>query len=360
VARACYRILDLDLTLESPSASFLEAFHQDYQRFARPGGGAGRTLHLRFDPGREGGGASLEIDGRRVSLQGHPDPERCAVQMSAQALMECVEAFTVLHAAVLGTPGGALALSGPSGAGKTTLTLALLESGCAYLSDDFCPIHRETGLVHPFPRSLWVRDQAGTQARNLHRGKVIHPLDGSGFAIQEQPCALRWLVCLDAGEAATLECLSLVPRSGQGGPLLEHLRRIEGLELERAESPGLPVEWRIRYPKGEGRGGRVRSLIEEHRRELWNAFSTASVQPDFTRSARLEPISGHEAAFFLLRELKQTRVSGSGSEGRLSPGALLAHLSTLLEKVACFRLTPGSRDARLALIQGIMGQEEPA
>lgn len=65
-----------------------------------------------------------------------------------------------LHAAALTRgPAGAL-FAGASGAGKTTLAVALARSGWSLAGDDIAPIDVETGLVHPFPKPLSIREPA--------------------------------------------------------------------------------------------------------------------------------------------------------------------------------------------------------
>ncbi|HYO60305.1 MAG TPA: hypothetical protein VEU29_00220 [Actinomycetota bacterium] len=73
---------------------------------------------------------------------------------------ERIERYVTLHAAAVARDGHLVLLAGRSGAGKTTLTLALLDAGWTYLSDDLAPVSTETGLVHPFPKPLGVKDPA--------------------------------------------------------------------------------------------------------------------------------------------------------------------------------------------------------
>ncbi|UCF67602.1 MAG: hypothetical protein JSV80_17870 [Acidobacteriota bacterium] len=105
----------------------------------------------------------------RVITGGSPvplDPDRAEQQafgLVFRALLDRIDRFVVLHAAALERHRRALVLAGPSGTGKTTLALALLERGFRMLSDDFTPLERETGLVHPFPRAIGVRAGAATE-----------------------------------------------------------------------------------------------------------------------------------------------------------------------------------------------------
>lgn len=350
-----YQVLDVGLRLTCPEEA-LPRFHQDYARFAVPGMPVGRRLEVRFGPGNVADGAFLEVDGQREDLRGHPRPELHATRVIAETLMDRVGAFTVLHAAVLGQGEGALALAGPPGSGKTTTAIALLEAGWSYLSDDFCPLHKATGLVHPFPRSLWVRPSPGEEARNLDGDKLLFPLDGRGFRIDTEPRPLRWLFCLGedtAGGDLQLQQFRIGLRKDTEGPVLADLEALDEVRFEQPGGPG-SREWLVRYRRRPGQTGKAREILARHRAAIWNVYTLHGPGPDFTQTARLEALSSMQAAFFLLKELKHAPSSGAGLT---QPGALLAHLGQLLDQVACFRLGPGPMDQRLGLIQdAVMGR----
>lgn len=62
-----------------------------------------------------------------------------------------------LHAAVVALDDRAVVLSAPSGTGKSTLALALLENGFDYLSDELAPIDVRRLTVHPYPHALCLK-----------------------------------------------------------------------------------------------------------------------------------------------------------------------------------------------------------
>ncbi|MBN2372306.1 hypothetical protein JXL19_00770 [bacterium] len=158
--RSFYHILDVGISLESDSEEFLELFDRDYSWFRTGAARATRMLLCRIDLNGDDKSPCVRINDRLFPVKGHPKPASYAFQIILRELFENTRDFILLHAGVVAKEGKALIISGPPGAGKTTLTLKILERGFTFLSDDFCPIHKRTKLVHPFPRSIWISKES--------------------------------------------------------------------------------------------------------------------------------------------------------------------------------------------------------
>ncbi len=68
--------------------------------------------------------------------------------------------FLLLHAATLEKDGRALILTGESGSGKSTLSALLMAKGWRFLGDEFALINPDTGMAHPFPRPISLKNQS--------------------------------------------------------------------------------------------------------------------------------------------------------------------------------------------------------
>jgi HprK-related kinase A len=66
--------------------------------------------------------------------------------------------YLVLHAAVAERDGKAIILPGDSGAGKSTLSACLAYSGWRFLADEFALIDPDSGLIHPYPRPISLKN----------------------------------------------------------------------------------------------------------------------------------------------------------------------------------------------------------
>lgn len=68
--------------------------------------------------------------------------------------------YLLLHASGVEKDGRALLMTGLSGAGKSTLAALLGERGWRLLGDEFALVGCESGLLHPFPRAVSLKNEA--------------------------------------------------------------------------------------------------------------------------------------------------------------------------------------------------------
>ncbi len=70
------------------------------------------------------------------------------------------DAWLMFHAGVVARKGRAVMMPGLSGAGKSTLTAGLAVSGWRLFSDEFALLRPETGLFHPYPRPVSLKNRS--------------------------------------------------------------------------------------------------------------------------------------------------------------------------------------------------------
>ena len=84
--------------------------------------------------------------------------------------------FLLLHAASVEREGKALILTGESGAGKSTLAALLGERGWRLMGDEFALLDCESGLLHPFPRAVSLKNGSIEVMRKLAGEERMGPV----------------------------------------------------------------------------------------------------------------------------------------------------------------------------------------
>ena len=367
IQKSFYQVLDVALLLETDSDPLLRLFERDYALFRAPSVDLDRLLTVSARLHDKQADPWLSIDNKLISLRNHPAPSIYAYQAILGALFKNIRDFLVLHAGVVARDGQALILAGVPGAGKTTLVLELLKRRFSFFSDDFCPINRESRLVHPFPRSVWSsapseqstqKTVTGSPGEGMRGDKIPIWPDKLGAIVAKEPCRAKWLICLDSGDDSDHGCeLEVWLNEGsEGEQLLLDVRRLKGVTVEGLNT-GL-CEWRIEYPIGRGITSEMKLLLKKYENAIWHVFRRDSVGPDFAREPVLSPIAPSEAAFCLLRDLKgaiSPRAKGETCEP--SPMQVFLCLSEILTDVSCYRLRVGRLQSMCDLILQLAGQQ---
>ena len=126
----------------------------------------------------------------------------------------------LLHAAAIAVDGRALVLSGASGAGKTTLTLALAGRGLRLLTEELVSIDK-TGMVRGLPRPLHVPADSPQRARiPTAWTQLPYPIRGRDGVMREN------MLVVPPPEAFELDALPLraIVRIGHAPDWPVHLR----------------------------------------------------------------------------------------------------------------------------------------
>ncbi len=199
---------------------------------------------------------------------------------------ETVRGCHPIHAAGVVTDRGAVVLAGPSGVGKSTLSVALAASGCAFLSETFL-LHRGTE-VWPVREPILLDDFSRHWLGDAMAG--LEPL-GRNFVFERQGYhCLSGLA--ERGRAAVL----LVPRRAPQ----TYLRPIAAVEAHRRLSAGGQlIRDQRRYAAFaaalEALAGR--GLVEQREQELHRLTQGAScfelgLGPGLTREAAVTMVRG--------------------------------------------------------------------
>lgn len=127
----------------------------------------------------------------------------------------------LVHAAAAGDGTCAALFPGPSGSGKTTLVAGLLQAGLRYFTDETVAIDPDSLAVHPYPRSLTVKEGSWPVLAELRpeRPPELLRLSGGqwhldpssvGGAVVAEPAPAAFVIVprYVAGAATTLDAMS--------------------------------------------------------------------------------------------------------------------------------------------------------
>ncbi len=164
-------------------------------------------------------GRFLVENGTRITLERNPNAEDkviCAHLLSSVlAALLRQRGLLVLHANVIITPRGAVAISGESGSGKSTTQAALLTKGYSMLADDLAVLQLGEGgavvALPGIPKLHLCEDAAvrmGHDVSTLHRYplrriKVVVPIAPADMTVT--PVTLKTLYLLERHHGATLK-----------------------------------------------------------------------------------------------------------------------------------------------------------
>ena len=112
---------------------------------------------IRWEGGREEWTIDLAGDGRIARVETAGALAETMVQINKLGAESVADASAVLHAGTFVVDGIAVAVSGTSGAGKSTTVAAASLQGHSFLSDEVCAIDPATTVVRAYHRPIGIR-----------------------------------------------------------------------------------------------------------------------------------------------------------------------------------------------------------
>ncbi len=359
-----FAFLDVGLAVRSDSEAFLDTFRGVYGRFRQPVQDPALTCHV-VTSAHPLGRPAVVVDGQPRFCD---DPDvlvKHAYVAIMNAVFERVCDYAVIHAGVVSWAGQGVLLTGGPAVGKTTLTLELVRRGFAFLSDDVAPLHRATGQVVPFPKTLGVRpgtpplmpgfsfaDQRTIPffAEGQKRFVDVEAIKAGALG---EPCPARYLFVLsdrlDDEEPAGDVIVMMLDRLSD--KLLEDLAAVPGVEgvtdigdwlfpaVEVAVAPGAVVELELE------------AVCRAHDVLVMYLAKGRDVQPDFGAAPALAPLSRSQAALELVRKFRAGPRSALIRE--VHKGDMASFFLELLQvagRMRCYRLQVGRLEATADLI----------
>jgi HprK-related kinase A len=124
--------------------------------------------------------------------------------------------YLLLHAATVAKGDKAIILTGESGSGKSTMSAVLMSEGWRFMGDEFALVDPQTGMLHPFPRPVSLKnasmtvlservkpDRFGPLMRETPKGDIRHLIpDRTSIAAMDVPARPIAILFPRYGEAS--------------------------------------------------------------------------------------------------------------------------------------------------------------
>ena len=356
-------ILDTRWRLEAPE-NVLGGIASAYDRFQGDDDPSGRCT-VRLDDG-----GPIRVDGHAVAWVDAIDPTLQFYRRFLLELTRRLESHGLLHAGSLLAPDGrVLIIAGPSGYGKSSLTLALLNRGFRFLSDDYAPLDLDRREVAPYPRRVGLIEENAAHAPSAFRQAVQQPgpsllgkrlidvaeVYGEAHLVaQARPLGhVVALGRLDTAEdwisGATRLQVAAVPSAGE--ELDCAFRAIEGVRVEAAARDERLAHWTLQLDASARPTQRLMPLLESESIVFYEkSWGRAH---DFTSAPRVRPLQRSKTAELLGRELLNRRADGRLIQRVGGPTALFVELAGALREVSCHQVEPGPLEATADLVRDL-------
>lgn len=364
-----FRVLDVSVALTGPE-DVLTPVVRAYGRFLLADPPPADTHEIRLESAEasffsDGTDHVPVIRGANLTLQ--------IYERFLNAVFDRVSGYAVLHAgALVDASGTALLIAGPSGFGKTSLTLELVQRGLGFLSDDYAPIDLSTAEIQPYPRTVGLLPEGATRTPRPFIEAAANPaiprLLGKALidvgdvlgeeVVVDEPVPVGQVVVLGTGDDNE-RCHTSVVHLGvwpwgvaEAQALVAEIPGVE--ELGRSVRDDITV-WRVELQHDRLSTERVSDLLERD----FVAFSETrpSVGPDFDGEPRLASLTRPEAALLLCREAQNRRPRGGLMQAyKGSTTALFVDVATCLASARCWRLDVGKFDSTLKILMELAGE----
>lgn len=343
-----YEILGVRVALWGDCQDFLDHYRLQYGAF---------ETHPRPIPEADvraqflSTGPTLVLNGRKTELPCISHPFEEAQSLIWEEVASRVTDFHLLHGAVLVRDGGALVISGPPGSGKTTLALALAKKGWTLYSDEMAPLHRGSGLIHPFPRAIHVRREreaeteakvAGQDQPALSKECIAFPVSKKGFP----PAPWKVLFLIGALERPSRErhILHVTVRDPEGRFYGEALR-VAGTSGEILCQKRGFRHYRLVLPKTRDATESFMALRRRWGAEIVQMARVEEGRYEFGHQAECKAVPLDQAFLLLVGGLKALWT------GKTSATMLLADLAQHMEQVRVTALRVGALEETVSMVE---------
>lgn len=368
--KTVFSILDVGIAVSAPD-KLLQPIASAYRRFQVQNPPPG-TILIEY---RSGDPDRLQIGDKQVPIASKVNATVQLYQHFLITLFDRVEAYAVLHGAALtDRRGDVFLLSGPSGHGKSSLSLELAQRGHGFLGDDYAPLDLDRGEIRPYPRAVALKPEGtapipeafriAAQDSSVDRlfektlvdvGQVL----GESHLVRD-PAPLRNVFILSdriEDDDPEEDTVHVTLHSAEADRVEAELTSIAGVEILQREEYD-ETRALVLSRASDALSGKALARLLARDSAIVLSYRGTGAPPDFSREPAMVSISRTQTSMALCREMLNRR-----DGGRLlacfddDPTALFVAVAAALRGTDCWRLAVGRFDETVAQILAIVDRE---
>ena len=272
-----------------------------------------------------------------------------------------IRSHLLFHAAALSYHGKGVILAADSGCGKTTLTLALVQQGFKFLSDEAAALGLNDGMLTPYPRSLLLR--MGTLKLFQQKG---WELPSHQIALKTDDRMAIYFSSALLGDKCQPHCLIIMQQPDEADDRLCQVTLdclparlwadLQPLVLPTPESLEKKRDFPV-FKVKEANVNKVYEICEQQGVLVLDVAESAVVPGYYENTPHLQEISKLTAAISLLQYfLGSYRSAILQEDFQGSVAGLIQPLVNILANVKCYQLTPGHLDQTVEIINRLVSK----
>jgi hypothetical protein len=368
-------IFDQDVCIQTDSTEYLDLLRKTYSHFltdkSNPKGQVPFTVSFYLGQANLSGQPQFIINGEEMQFENQKLLQSEYVHaLIISSLYSQVTSHYLHHAAALSFKEKGIIIAADSGYGKTTLTLALVQRGFRFLSDEIAALGRSDGLIYAFPRGLHIREKTfnllklpvPVEKASRWFSKYLIDIEDIFPGMIGGPASISYIFVLKSGSNPKPDSSN----SHEFKAVVSHTNPVFLKQVhEHSEVTGVQVSEDEEYPcliVQTTNKMKVIPFLEDLCYQQGIIILDMIIREyeitDFSQTIKCERISKSQAALELLRRfLGGYKTALLNSENCQDSTKLLFDLASMLGNADCYQITVGPLKEMIDVISSLVCSE---